>query len=132
MANTTVTPPISAATVCGTTTAIPSLTQVPNGIAINAAFLGNIMRSTAAYNGGLNRHMRLLENWGTSTTGTFYNYTGSIVNLGEPLESGALAVGAGVPRRNFNFDTRFSSLSGLPPLTPSAVYLRQDGFKRSY
>ncbi len=120
------------ATVCGTTTAIPSLAQVPNGVAVNAAFLGNIMKSTTTYNGGLNRHMRLLENWGGSTTGTYYNYTGSIVNLGEPLESGALAVGSGVPQRNFNFDNRFSSLSGLPPLTPSAVYLRQDGFKRSY
>ncbi|PSB58197.1 hypothetical protein C7B77_05635 [Chamaesiphon polymorphus CCALA 037] len=130
---------------CGSSTAAigsSSQSQVANGIAINAAFLSNLMKSgtrnadgsytVIALNGGLNKYMRLLENWGGSTAGTQYNYSGSMVSLGEPLESSELPSGAGVPRRNFNFEPRFNALSGLPPLTPSAVYLRQDVFKRNY
>jgi Tfp pilus assembly protein PilX len=109
--------------------------RVSNGIAINAAFLSNLMQSgsgQATYNGGLNKFMRLLENWGGSTGGTFYNYSGSMVSLGQPLESGELPSGAGVPQRNFNYETRFDSFDNLPPLTPSAIYLQQEVFKRTY
>ncbi len=117
--------------------------KIANGIAINAGFLSNLMKSgtrnqtTGAYttigtNGGLNKYMRLLENWGTSSTGTYYNYTGSMVSLGEPLESEELPTGSGVPKRNFNYESRFDSFDKLPPLSPSAVYLRQDVFRRNY
>jgi hypothetical protein len=129
---------------CGSsTTDIGSGTKVTNGIAINAGFLSNLMRSgirnptTGAYttignNGGLNKYMRLLENWGTSSTGTYYNYTGSMISLGEPLESEELPTGSGVPKRNFNYESRFDTFDKLPPLAPSAVYLQQDVFKRNY
>jgi Tfp pilus assembly protein PilX len=130
---------------CGGDTTISTVgtgAQVANGIAINAAFLSNLMKSgvrnsdgtytAGSLNGGLNKYMRLLENWGGSSSGTFYNYTGSMVSLGEPLESGELPTGAGVPQRNFNYETRFDVFNSLPPLTPSAIYLQQDVFKRSY
>ena len=117
--------------------------QISNGIAINAGFISNLMKSgtrnqtTGAYtaignNGGLNKYMRLLENWGGSSAGTYYNYTGSMVSLGEPLESEELPSGSGVPKRNFNYESRFNTFEKLPPLAPSAVYLQQDGFRRNY
>jgi hypothetical protein len=113
--------------------------KVQKGIAINAAFLSNLMKSGATAgtsNGGLNKYMRLLENWYELTGGvnlsTHYNYTGSMVSLGEPLESDKVPEGSGVPRRNFNYETRFDAFEKLPPLAPSAVYLKQDVFKRKY
>jgi Tfp pilus assembly protein PilX len=114
--------------------------QVSNGIAINAAFLSNLIKSGGTqptYNGGLNKYMRLLENWsgpsGTPTANrTYYSYTGSMVSLGEPLESDKMPDGAGVPNRNFNYETRFDAFEKLPPLTPSAIYLQQDVFRRNY
>lgn len=114
--------------------------QVTNGIAINAAFLSNLMKSggtQATYNGGLNKYMRLLENWSgpegaAITDRTYYNYTGSMVSLGEPLESDKLADGSGVPNRNFNYESRFDSFDKLPPLNPTAIYLQQDVFRRKY
>jgi hypothetical protein len=125
----------------GTRDSIASTTKVANGIAINAAFLSNLMKSgtrnsdgtytVGTLNGGLNKYMRLLENWGTSATGAYYNYTGSMVSLGEPLESSEVPTGV-APKRNFNYDTYFNSFEKLPPLTPSAVYLQQDSFKRTY
>jgi hypothetical protein len=125
---------------CGSsTTAIGSGSKVTNGIAINAAFLSNLMKSgstAGTSNGGLNKYMRLLENWYQLTSGvnlsTHYNYTGSMVSLGEPLESDKVPDGSGVPRRNFNYETRFDAFEKLPPLSPSAVYLKQDVFKRKY
>jgi hypothetical protein len=114
--------------------------QVTNGIAINAAFLSNLIKSGGTqdtYNGGLNKYMRLLENWsgpsGTPTANrTYYNYTGSMVSLGEPLESDKMPDGSGVPNRNFSYESRFDSFEKLPPLSPSAVYLQQDVFRRNY
>ena len=114
--------------------------QVTNGIAINAAFLSNLIKSggtQATYNGGLNKYMRLLENWSgpegaAITDRTYYNYTGSMVSLGEPLESDKLADGSGVPNRNFNYESRFDSFDKLPPLNPTAIYLQQDVFRRKY
>ena len=129
---------------CGSsTTTIGDGAQVSNGIAINAGFISNLMKSgtrdktSGVYtpignNGGLNKYMRLLENWGGSTAGTYYNYSGSMVSLGEPLESGELPTGSGVPKRNFNYESRFDSFEKLPPLSPSAVYLQQDVFRRNY
>jgi hypothetical protein len=69
---------------------------------------------------------------GGSTSGTYYNYNSAMVNLGEPLESDKIADGAGVPRRNFNYDPHFNSFDRLPPLTPSVVYLQQEVFKRQF
>jgi Tfp pilus assembly protein PilX len=120
--------------------------------AVNAAFLSGIVPScgnlgrpacaagTTAYSGGLNNYYRLLEGWTTDdgSAQQYFNYHGSFVSLGAPLEySGQWIPGspngyAHVPTRNFNFDTNFNSFSLLPPLTPSAIYLKQDVFKRAY
>jgi hypothetical protein len=132
---------------------------VANSTAVNAAFLSSIDLSngnlgagrydggTKKFSGGLNNYMRMLENWGGGTAGKpYFNYSGSFVSLSAPLESsGVYAAGAtsptttstgptyyGIPNRNFNFDDKFSNFQQLPPLSPRAVYLQQDVFKRAY
>jgi hypothetical protein len=127
---------------CGIITPIGSLTgstsppeiTVTNPVAINAAFASNLRKSAGGvYNGGLNKFMRFLEDWSGAGSGAKYvNYTGSFVSLGEPLESNEVPTGMGVPARNFNYETNFNAFDRLPPLTPSAIYLQQEVFKRSY
>jgi Tfp pilus assembly protein PilX len=124
--------------------------------AVNAAFLSNTDRSNGnlgngrndgtgrRFSGGVNNYMRMLEDWGGST-GQFFNYSGSFVSLGTPLESNGTYLGGlpsigsfgntswyNIPQRNFNFDSKFEVFSTLPPLPPRAVYLQQEVFKRSY
>jgi hypothetical protein len=105
-----------------------------NSTTINTALLSGVpLSNSTQYNGGLNRLMRMLENWSQGTTAVPLNYTGSFVTLGTPLESTEIKLGAPLPpKRNFAFDDNFNDASKLPPLTPNAVYLRQDVFKRSY
>jgi Tfp pilus assembly protein PilX len=127
--------------------------------AVNAAFLSNTDRSngnlgngrfvgtTRRFSGGLNNYMRMLERWNTTSVqanGQFFNYSGSFVSLGIPIESSGAYNGGNntasfltnnyynIPQRNFNFDSKFEVFSGLPPLPPRAVYLQQEIFKRSY
>lgn len=87
------------------------------------------------YSGGLNNYMRMVEDW----SGQAFNYTGSFVSLGYPIEfSGAYQAGGlvnsyyGIPIRNFSYETNFNSFEKLPPLTPRVIYLQQEVFKRSY
>jgi hypothetical protein len=110
-------------------TSAASLPVVTNGMAINAALLSNTMNTTGSvYSGGLNKYMKHLENWGQAAT---LNYTGSMVSLGEPLESDLFSVNdTSVYKRNYSYETRFNSFDKLPPLSPSAVYLRQDVFRK--
>lgn len=119
---------------------------VTSPIAVNAAFLSSTMRScgnlglsracptgVTAYSGGLNNYMRMLEDWGAAQN---FNYSGSFVSLGTPLEYSGAYFGGGtyynIPVRNYNFDNNFSTFSLLPPLSPSAIYLQQNVFKRTY
>jgi hypothetical protein len=113
---------------------------------VNAAFLSNTDKSignvdpltdtlpggTPKYSGGINNYMRMVENW----TGVPFVYRGSFISLGAPLEfSGAYRSGGNyynIPIRDFGFDTDFRSVDLLPPLTPRAIYLQQDVFKRTY
>jgi hypothetical protein len=122
--------------------------------AVNAAFLSSSVRSNgndgvgrnlggaAVSSGGLNNYMRMLEGWGQIRP---FNYSGSFVSLGPPLEhnsgylSGTGAAGGvgtnnyyNIPIRNFNFDNNFNNFNLLPPLSPRAIYLQQDVFKRNY
>jgi hypothetical protein len=112
---------------------------------INAAFLsftnqswGNLGLNRGYgsnyYSGGLNNYMRFVENWG----GQSFNYNGSLVSLGTPLEfAGGFRPGGQAdsyfyaPNRNFTYDTSFNAFPSLPPMTPSVVYLQQDVFKRN-
>ena len=126
--------------------------------AVNAAFLSNTNRSNGnfgagrndgtglRFSGGINNYMRMLERWNTTNiqaNGQFFNYSGSFVSLGTPIESSGLYSGGNpsgsflannyynIPQRNFNFDTNFDNFGTLPPLPPRAIYLQQEVFKRS-
>jgi hypothetical protein len=140
---------------------------VSRATAVNAAFLSNTDQSTGnlpsaalataanvsrgfggtqRFSGAINNYMRMLEDWGGG--GRFFNYSGSFVSLGTPLESSGVYVGGGgafdsagaaagssyynIPGRNFNFDTNFNTFNLLPPLPPTAIYLQQNVFKRTY
>ncbi len=117
--------------------------------AVNAAFLSATRRScnnvgraacpggVGSYSGGLNNYMRMLEDWGgAGAGGNNFNYSGSFVSLGAPLEYSGQYFGGGtyynIPVRNFNFDLNFNSYGLLPPLSPRAIFLQQDVFKRTY
>ncbi|WP_373543586.1 hypothetical protein [Chamaesiphon sp.] len=124
---------------------------VATPMAINAAFLSNTQVSNgnkgrpilpAQYSGGVNNYIRLLEDWDNNGTPLALNYTGSLISLGAPLEySGIYVPGGGnptsfpyynVPFRNFNYDTNFSNVELLPPITPKASYVQQKNFTRGY
>jgi Tfp pilus assembly protein PilX len=122
--------------------------------AVNAAFLSNIDRSNgnqgagrsrpggSRFSGAINNYIRMVEGWGTG--GQQFNYTGSFVSLGTPLEYSGAYAGTDtsgnfinnsyyqIPSRNFKFDTKFNTFNLLPPLPPRAIYLEQDVFKRNF
>jgi Tfp pilus assembly protein PilX len=114
---------------------------------VNAAFLSftnqsrgnlgvnrNYKGTWLNYSGGLNNYMRFVEDW----SGQTFNYNGSMVSLGTPLEfSGWFRSGSkpdsyfSPPNRNFTYDTSFNAFPSLPPMTPSVIYLQQDVFRRN-
>jgi hypothetical protein len=119
---------------------------VTSATAVNAAFLSNTDRSignlgsgrgfgsaTPRFSGALNNYIRMLEDWGQAQ---YFNYSGSFVSLGTPLEYSGQYIGGGtyymIPVRNFNFDTNFNTFNLLPPLPPRAIYLQQDVFRRNF
>jgi hypothetical protein len=87
------------------------------------------------YSGGLNNYMRMIEDWG----GVTFNYSGSFISLGYPIEFGGAYVAGGnaasyynIPIGNFAYDTNFNAFDKLPPMTPRVIYLQQEVFKRSF
>jgi Tfp pilus assembly protein PilX len=95
------------------------------------------------YGGGLQNFMRMLEDWTTTPYGgrQTFRYRGSMVSLGIPEEfngvmmfkndDGLYSIFAYmIPTRDFGFDPAFNSFEKLPPLSPRAVYLEQDVFRR--
>ena len=99
------------------------ITRKPNASAtttVNAACLAGIVQSTnTTYSGGVENFFRLLETWGT-----FY-WNGSIVAMfpsqyatNSWQQTGDYYIAAA---RHWAFDTNFTSLSKLPPLTPIVV-----------
>ena len=152
---------------------------VTGSTAVNAAFLsytdrsnGNCNNLTGTYvcgpaagtsvalSGGLNNYIRMLEDWGVTGNAQYFNYSGSFVSLGTPLEYSGIWVnnfdlttraritGNGIssgtttsrdtnayyniPSRNYNFDPNFTSFDRLPPMTPRVQYLQQEVFKRTF
>lgn len=98
---------------------------------INAAFLsGTDSTNGSDYSGGLENYPRLHENWG----GITLHYRGSFVNLDQPKHS----VGRwknqtySAAKRDWNYDTGFDDVDGLPPLAPRFVYLKQQLFARDF
>lgn len=119
---------------------------LPSSTFINAAFLsgteiagGSNGSSTQGSNpsGGIENYPRFHEHW----PGRTFTYRGSFISLREPAKVRSGFCNPGNPRtcniynppsRNWGFDTDFNNFDLLPPLTPRAVYLRQERFNRSY
>ena len=139
-------PPTAAAPTPAPVVATFYLVTAPT--AVNAAFLsytdqskGNCTTTAGVstcgvgplrFSGALNNYIRMLEEW----NGGYYNYTGSFVSLGTPVEYSQRYLSSGtyfgIPSRNFNYDRKFDSFNLLPPLTPQAQYLRQEVFRRTF
>ncbi|WP_157463455.1 hypothetical protein [Deinococcus pimensis] len=112
----------------------------------NFAVMANIADSRPYWNSGHQQNfIRLLEDW----RGKDFHWTGSMVSLGEPRTTGSAfrywdpgsesarwndptQAYYSVPRRFFNFDDRFSTPSGLPPITPVTTYVRVEDLERTY
>ncbi len=77
---------------------------------------------------------------GTSTGTTHYiqqpmSWKGSVVSLGAPKHVPSLCgpfTYFSSPSYDYHFDTRFNDPEKLPPLTPRAVYNKQELFERDY
>ena len=117
---------------------------------INAAFLGGNdisgdVNGTAGEGGGwstsgggLNNYPRFQEDW----AGINFNYRGSFVSLNRSRRvdgpwCGSQSIDStcntyNPPFRNWDFDTDFNNAANLPPLSPRAVYLRQELFERTF
>ncbi|RIL12422.1 MAG: hypothetical protein DCC75_00480 [Proteobacteria bacterium] len=64
-----------------------------------------------------------------------FTYVGSIVSLGPPRRSQSTwgpFTYYSAPNRVWSFETQFNDASKLPPMTPVAVYLKQELFVRNY
>lgn len=118
---------------------------------VNAGFLaGTVSPSTEGSDGtgGVNNYPRFHEHWAGSVP---FNYRGSFVSLFEPSYTVAPFCNSfrpitcniySPPIRNWDFETTggvstngvagFNRAENLPPLTPQAVYLRQERFTRRY
>lgn len=82
------------------------------------------------YNGGLENYPRFHENW----SGRTLTYRGSFVSLETPQHVDGLwgDQSYNPPNRDWDYDVDFNDATGLPPLTPRAIYLRQDLFVRHF
>jgi Tfp pilus assembly protein PilX len=122
---------------------------------VNAAFLsgtnitGGVSRGgqdegDTSSGGGLNNYPRFHEDWSdraNSPGRVRFNYQGSMVSLGASLNVDGAFCGSGStadcniynpPIRNWRYDPLFNNAANLPPLTPRAVYLRQERFTRDF
>lgn len=74
--------------------------------------------------------------WSSSYHQPNFNWKGSIVSVHSPKHNQAMMVGPtwyySEPAFVWAFDTRFNNPASLPPLTPQAVYNRQELFERNY
>jgi hypothetical protein len=94
---------------------------------------------TQQYGGGLENFPRFIENWGGSSTGTPFNYHGSLVSLFVSEQStmrwghndnGSAYYSA--PVRNWNFETRFRNPMLLPPGTPRLGSVLQISYRNVF
>lgn len=94
--------------------------RIPIATTINAACLTGIVPSSGEnYSGGIENYFRLLENWSSGDVELTYN--GSMVAMFPSIYATNFWPGTGIvynpPERNWAFDTNFTTLEGLPPLT---------------
>ncbi|MGK7912557.1 MAG: hypothetical protein AB4050_13930 [Synechococcus sp.] len=83
-----------------------------------------------SYGGGLENYPRFHEDWG----GIDNFYRGSLVSLGNPrfADGNWGSQQYRPPTRDWNYELNFNSASGLPPLSPRFVVLRQELFVRNF
>lgn len=124
--------------------------RTPTETWVNAAFLSGTeitggVNGTAGQDlgsssnsGGVNNYPRFHEHWNSDVP---FNYKGSFVSLNRPRRVNSPFCGSALPTtcniytppiRNWDYDTAFSDAANLPPLTPRAVYLRQEVFSRNF
>lgn len=121
---------------------------LPTATTVNAAFLagttitggsnGTPGQNKGNNSGGVNNYPRFHEDWNGTVA---FNYKGSFVSLNAPRRTNSPFCGSYAPTtcniytppiRNWDFDTDFTNAANLPPLTPRAVYLRQEVFSRNF
>jgi Tfp pilus assembly protein PilX len=124
---------------------------------VNAAFLAGINitggvnrggqdEGATSLGGGLNNYPRFHEDWSnragsSGPSNVRFTYQGSMVSLGAPRKANGAFCGSGStadcniynpPIRDWRYDPLFNNAANLPPLTPRAVYLRQERFTRDF
>jgi hypothetical protein len=122
---------------------------------IDAAFLAGIditggvnrggqNQGYATAGGGLNNYPRFHEDWSNGFNGSSridLTYQGSMVSLGAPRKVNGAWCGSGStadcniynpPNRLWRYDPLFNNAANLPPLTPRAVFLKQELFSRNF
>lgn len=111
--------------------------------------------------GGVNNYPRFHEHWGATVPNSVtqecdaiyiargegkqnrvcFNYRGSLVSLNAPRRVNSDFCGSSNPTtcniytppvRNWDYDSRFDDAGQLPPLTPRAVFLSQELFRRDF
>lgn len=100
--------------------------RTPANTTINTALISGIVpTSSAAYSGGVENYIRLLENWSSKRL----TYYGSIINLYASQQATAPWLTTGnyynAPVRNWYFDTQFRDPNRLPPGTPTLRALQR-------
>lgn len=103
---------------------------------IFAAYLANTETTGAegrpggTYGGGLENYPRFHEDWG----GVRNFYRGSMISFGNPrfYDGNHGSQQYTPPQRDWNYELRFNTADGLPPLSPRFVVLRQELFVRDF
>jgi len=98
---------------------VTTLLPTPTTTTVNAAILEGIVQSTnGIYSGGFENSLRLLENW--SSIPLYYN--GSIAVMFPSQYATNCCKEASyyysLPKRNWAFNTNYTDITKLPPLTP--------------
>jgi hypothetical protein len=98
----------------------------------------------ATAGGGLNNYPRFHEDWSNGfykNNHVDFTYQGSMVSLGAPRKVNGRWCGSGStadcniynpPNRLWRYDPLFNNAANLPPLTPRAVFLKQELFSRNF
>ncbi len=125
------TPPRTAPTETSQNVAFLSATEITGGANGEA-------NQGGTGSGGINNFPRFHEHWSGAVP---FNYRGSLVSLSEPRRVNSPFCGSAQqancniytpPIRNWDYDVAFDQAQNLPPLSPRAVYLRQELFQRQF
>jgi hypothetical protein len=134
----------------------PTAGRLASPTTVDAAFLAGIDitglvngsssqgQGYATAGGGLNNYPRFHEDWSNGfykNNHVDFTYQGSMVSLGAPRKVNGRWCGSGStadcniynpPNRLWRYDPLFNNAANLPPLTPRAVFLKQELFSRNF